>query len=63
MRVDNPEWKKIHDVIWRWYSLGMIHFSTRDDGSDDLILADEIYKELFADLKYVTNDAGVEVLR
>ncbi len=31
-------------VIDRWYRLGMIRFSRRDDGSDDLLLRDELTK-------------------
>lgn len=32
----------IEAVITRWYHLGMIRFSSRDDGGDDLILRDEL---------------------
>jgi hypothetical protein len=36
--------ERIGAVIDRWYHLGLIRFSSRDDGGDDLILRDELVR-------------------
>ena len=38
--------KAIGRAIDRWYKAGLLRFNTRDDGSDDLLLRDEIYKNI-----------------
>lgn len=41
--------ERIGAVIDRWYHLGMIRFGSRDDGSDDLFLRDELVRAALAD--------------
>jgi hypothetical protein len=40
----------IGSVIDRWYRLGMLRFSSHDDGSDDLLLRDEIAQSILPSL-------------
>jgi hypothetical protein len=35
-------------VVDRWYRLGLIRFNSRDDGGDDLLLRDELWRAALA---------------
>jgi hypothetical protein len=51
-------------VIDRWYQLGMLRFSSRDDGGDDLILRDELVREALATLDAArSTDEGLREAR
>lgn len=35
-------------VVQRWYSAGLLRFNSHDDGSDDLLLRDELWRAALA---------------
>ena len=55
---DGPLREAVGGVVNRWYRAGLLRFNTRDDGSDDLLLRDEICSAVMDALRSPRNAAG-----